>query len=413
MAAKYHYKGIQGNKYTDGNIEALNKEEAAFKLKEQKIIITSLDKVSGKEEVKNIKIDKKSKKKSGKKVPVHEIIVFTKKLETMIRAGLPILETIRMIEKQTVHPGLKQIIDKIHNDIESGTPLSDSFAKHDKVFNNIYINLLRAGESSGQVDLFLKKLVIGMEKDEKIRSSIKGAMTYPIILFVVAMGVIALMMVFVVPVFQEMFANSPGGLPAITQVVVDISEFIRDPIRGGLLAGSIVGFGIILSVSVKKSYKIRRSWHKLLLNMPLIGNMIRKSSLAKIAMIQGNLTAAGVPVMEALDISASSNSNVVIQEAMTEVKRGVFSGDPLSKLFEKNPDVFPPTFTAMVSVGEKTGNMEEMFESIALYFEEEMDDAVTKLTSMLEPIMIVFMGITIGFILVAMYTPMFKMGETL
>jgi len=413
MAAKYHYKGIQGNKYTDGNIEALNKEEAAFKLKEQKIIITSLDKVSGKEEVKNIKIDKKSKKKSGKKVPVHEIIVFTKKLETMIRAGLPILETIRMIEKQTVHPGLKQIIDKIHNDIESGTPLSDSFAKHDKVFNNIYINLLRAGESSGQVDLFLKKLVIGMEKDEKIRSSIKGAMTYPIILFVVAMGVIALMMVFVVPVFQEMFANSPGGLPAITQVVVDISEFIRDPIRGGLLAGSIVGFGIILSVSVKKSYKIRRSWHKLLLNMPLIGNMIRKSSLAKIAMIQGNLTAAGVPVMEALDISASSNSNVVIQEAMTEVKRGVFSGDPLSKLFEKNPNVFPATFTAMVSVGEKTGNMEEMFESIALYFEEEMDDAVTKLTSMLEPIMIVFMGITIGFILVAMYTPMFKMGETL
>jgi len=413
MAAKYHYKGIQGNKYTDGNIEALNKEEAAFKLKEQKIIITSLDKVSGKEEVKNIKIDKKSKKKSGKKVPVHEIIVFTKKLETMIRAGLPILETIRMIEKQTVHPGLKQIIDKIHNDIESGTPLSDSFAKHDKVFNNIYINLLRAGESSGQVDLFLKKLVIGMEKDEKIRSSIKGAMTYPIILFVVAMGVIALMMVFVVPVFQEMFANSPGGLPAITQVVVDISEFIRDPIRGGLLAGSIVGFGIILSVSVKKSYKIRRSWHKLLLNMPLIGNMIRKSSLAKIAMIQGNLTAAGVPVMEALDISASSNSNVVIQEAMTEVKRGVFSGDPLSKLFEKNPNVFPATFTAMVSVGEKTGNMEEMFESIALYFEEEMDDAVTKLTSMLEPIMIVFMGLTIGFILVAMYTPMFKMGETL
>jgi len=413
MAAKYHYKGIQGNKYTDGNIEALNKEEAAFKLKEQKIIITSLDKVSGKEEVKNTKIEKKSKKKSGKKVPVHEIIVFTKKLETMIRAGLPILETIRMIEKQTIHPGLKQIIDKIHNDIESGTPLSDSFAKHDKVFNNIYINLLRAGESSGQVDLFLKKLVIGMEKDEKIRSSIKGAMTYPIILFVVAMGVIALMMVFVVPVFQEMFANSPGGLPAITQVVVDISEFIRDPIRGGLLAGSLVGFGIILSMLVKKSYKIRRSWHKLLLNMPLIGNMIRKSSLAKIAMIQGNLTAAGVPVMEALDISASSNSNVVIQEAMTEVKRGVFSGDPLSKLFEKNPDVFPPTFTAMVSVGEKTGNMEEMFESIALYFEEEMDDAVAKLTSMLEPIMIVFMGLTIGFILVAMYTPMFKMGETL
>ena len=413
MTAKYRYKGIQGNKYTDGKIEALNKEEAAFKLKEQKIIITSLDKISGKEIDKKSENKQKNKRKSGKKVPVHEIIVFTKKLETMIRAGLPILETISMIEKQTVHPSLKQIIAQIHGDIESGTPLSDAFAKHERVFNNVYINLLRAGESSGQVDLFLKKLVIGMEKDEKIRSSIKGAMTYPIILFIVAMAVIALMMIFVVPVFQEMFANSPGGLPAITQVVVDISEFIRDPIRGGLLAGIVAGSIMTLSMSVKKSYKVRKLWHRTLLNMPLIGNMVRKSSLAKIAMIQGNLTAAGVPVMETLDISASSSTNVIIQEAMTEVKRGVFSGEPLSVLFERNPNIFPATFTAMISVGEKTGNMEEMFESISLYFEEEMDDAVTKLTSMLEPIMIVFMGITIGFILVAMYTPMFRMGETL
>ena len=413
MTAKYRYKGIQGNKYTDGKIEALNKEEAAFKLKEQKIIITSLDKISGKEIDKKSENKQKNKRKSGKKVPVHEIIVFTKKLETMIRAGLPILETISMIEKQTVHPSLKQIIAQIHGDIESGTPLSDAFAKHERVFNNVYINLLRAGESSGQVDLFLKKLVIGMEKDEKIRSSIKGAMTYPIILFIVAMAVIALMMIFVVPVFQEMFANAPGGLPAITQVVVDVSEFIRDPIRGGLLSAVLVGSFMFLSMLIKKSYKARRTWHKIVLKMPLIGNLVRKSSLAKIAMIQGNLTAAGVPVMEALDISATSNNNIVIQEAMIEVKRGVYSGEPLSKLFEKNPDVFLATFTAMISVGEKTGNMEEMFESISLYFEEEMDGAVTKLTSMLEPIMIVFMGITIGFILVAMYTPMFRMGETL
>jgi type IV pilus assembly protein PilC len=252
-----------------------------------------------------------------------------------------------------------------------------------------------------------------MEKDEKIRSSIKGAMTYPIILFIVAMAVIALMMIFVVPVFQEMFAGSAGGLPATTQIVVDISEFIRDPVRGGLFAVLVVGIFMISSILIKKSYKIRRSWHKFLLKLPLIGNLIRKSSLAKIAMIQGNLTAAGVPVLEALDISATSNNNIVIQEAMIEVKRGVFSGDPLSQLFEKNPAIFPATFTAMVSVGERTGNMEEMFESISQYFEEEVDDAVTQLTSMLEPIMIVFMGITIGFILVAMYTPMFQMGETL
>jgi type IV pilus assembly protein PilC len=413
MSAKYSYKGIQFSKYTEGKVEALNKDEAAYKLKRQKIIITSLEKISGKEEVEGKNTKTKISKKAPKKVPVHEIVVFTKKLETMIRAGLPILETIAMIQEQTEDQGLKWVIGKIYQDVESGTPMSDAFAKHSQVFNNVYINLLRAGESSGKVDLFLKKLVIGMEKDEKIRSSIKGALTYPIILLIVAMAVIILMMVYVVPVFQDMFANVKGGLPATTQAVVDISNFIRDPLRGGLFAGLVTGAGFLISISVKKNYKLRRLWHKFILNLPLFGDLIQKSALAKIAMIQGNLTAAGVPVIEALDISASSIDNIVIKEAMEDVKRGVFSGEPLSKLFENKKSIFPMTFTAMVSVGEKTGNMEEMFESIASYYEEEMDSTIDKLTEMLEPIMIVFMGITVGFILVAMYTPMFQMGEAL
>jgi type IV pilus assembly protein PilC len=413
MSAKYSYKGIQFSKYTEGKVEALNKDEAAYKLKRQKIIITSLEKISGKEEVEGKNTKTKISKKAPKKVPVHEIVVFTKKLETMIRAGLPILETIAMIQEQTEDQGLKWVIGKIYQDVESGTPMSDAFAKHSQVFNNVYINLLRAGESSGKVDLFLKKLVIGMEKDEKIRSSIKGALTYPIILLIVAMAVIILMMVYVVPVFQDMFANVKGGLPATTQAVVDISNFIRDPLRGGLFAGLVTGAGFLISISVKKNYKLRRLWHKFILNLPLFGDLIQKSALAKIAMIQGNLTAAGVPVIEALDISASSIDNIVIKEAMVDVKRGVFSGEPLSKLFENKKSIFPMTFTAMVSVGEKTGNMEEMFESIASYYEEEMDSTIDKLTEMLEPIMIVFMGITVGFILVAMYTPMFQMGEAL
>jgi len=410
MAAVYKYKGIQGNQYTDGKVEALNKDEAAFKLKEQKIIITSLEKISGEE----VAIEKgKKNKRIKKKVPIHEVIVFTKKLETMVRAGLPILETISMLEQQTEQRALKYIIGQIHNDVESGIPLSDAFAKHPYVFNNVYINLLRAGESSGKVDLFLSKLVIGMEKDEKIRSSIKAALTYPIVLLVVAMAVIILMMVFVVPVFQDMFKGVPGGLPATTQIVVDISEFMRDPMGGGLSAIILIVMIVSLSALVKSNYKIRRSWHKFILKLPLFGELIQKSALSKIAMIQGNLTAAGVPVMEALDIAATSNDNIVIKEAMIEVKKGVFSGDPLSVLFGRDSSIFPATFTAMTSVGEKTGNMEEMFESIARYYEEEMDITIAQLTSMLEPIMIVFMGVTIGFILVAMYTPMFQMGQTI
>jgi type IV pilus assembly protein PilC len=414
MAAMYIYRGIQNNKYTTGEVEAINKDEATYKLKKQKMIITSLIKVSGKEEVQEKKVKKSKKaKKAPKSVPITEVIIFTKKLETMVRAGLPILETIKMIKNQTEDSGLRWIVGEIEQDVESGTPLSDAFARHTQAFNNVYINLLRAGESSGKVDLFLKKLVIGMEKDEKIRASIKGALSYPIVLLIVAVSVIILMMIYVVPVFQEMFAGVKGGLPAATQIVVSMSEFLRDPLRGGILAGVLFGVYTSVSMAIKKNYKIRRSWHGLVLKLPLFGGLISKSSLAKIAMIQGNLTAAGVPVIEALDISASAVDNIIIQEAMIDVKRGVFSGDPLSKLFENKKAIFPLTFTAMVSVGERTGNMEEMFESIALYYEEEMDAAVDKLTAALEPIMIVFMGITIGFILVAMYQPMFQMGGTL
>jgi type IV pilus assembly protein PilC len=413
MSANFKYKGVRENKYIDGEISAINRDEAIFKLKEQKIIVTSLKKVSGKEETKKKRKKTKKKVKLSKKIPLNEVITFTKKLETMVRAGLPILETIRMLEKQATHSSLKVIIGRISKDVESGIALSDAFEKYPFAFNNIYVNLLRAGESSGKVDLFLKKLVIGMEKDAKIKASIKGALMYPIILLIVALAVIILMMVFVVPVFQEMFSSVEGGLPATTQMVVDASEFLRDPLRGGILAAFIFGTISMFSALVKKSYKIRKLWHKFLLKLPLFGELIQKSSLSKIAMIQGNLTAAGVPVIEALEISASSNDNIIIHEAMIDVKRGVFSGEPLSVLFEKNSAIFPTTFSAMISVGERTGNMEEMFESIALYYEEEMDVTIEALTSMLEPVMIVFMGLTVGFILVAMYTPMFAMGQTL
>ena len=412
MAVTYSYKGILGNKYTEGKIVALNKDEAAFKLKEDKIIITSLVKVSGKEEV--IKSKKESKKatKIPKKIPIGEVITFTKKFETMVRAGLPILETIKMIEEQTDHKGFKLLISDIHQSVESGNTLSDSFEKYPGAFDNIYINLLRAGESSGKVQLFLSKLVINMEKQEKIKTSIKSAMTYPIILLIVATAVVAMMLIFVVPVFEEMFANNEGGLPATTQAVVNISNFLRDPLKGGVLAFSVVAIFMSVSFSIRKSYKIRKTWHQIVLKLPLFGGLVNKSSLSKIAMIQGNLRAAGVPEMEALDIAASSSSNLIIKEAMDGVRRGVFSGEPLSQLFGKSPSIFPPSFVALVSVGERTGNMEEMYGSIASYYESEMDVVIARLTAMLEPIMMVFMGITVGGILVAMYTPMFQMGET-
>ena len=413
MAVTYSYKGIKDNKYIENKITALNRDEAAYKLKEDKIIVTSLNKISGQEEHQKNKKETKQAKKIPKKIPIKEVIVFTKKFETMVRAGLRIQESLKMIEKQTNHKGFRLIIENIHQSVDSGNPLSDSFEKYPGAFDNIYINLLRAGESSGKVQLFLMKLVTNMEKQQKIKSDIKSALTYPIILLIVAIAVVILMMLFVVPVFQDMFANTPGGLPGSTQMVVNISEFLRDPMRGGLFAISLVLVFVVLSFSIKKNYKLRRLWHRIVLKIPLFGGLVKKSSLAKIAMIQGNLRAAGVIEMEALDIAANSCKNLVIKEAMIDVKRGVFSGERLSDLFQKTPSIFASSFVALVSVGEKTGNMEEMYGSIASYYEEEMDVIISRLTSMLEPIMMVFMGITVGGILVAMYTPMFQMGETL
>ena len=297
MAVTYSYKGILGNKYTEGKIVAINKDEAAFKLKEDKIIITSLSKVSGKEESKKIKKEVKEvkAKKIPKKIPITEVITFTKKFETMVRAGLPILEAIKMIEEQTEHKGFRLLVSDIHQSVESGNTLSDSFEKFPGAFDNIYINLLRAGESSGKVQLFLSKLVINMEKQEKIKSSIKGAMTYPSILLIVAGAVVSLMLIFVVPVFEEMFEGKAGGLPAATQFVVNMSNFLRDPLRGGILAITLVASFMSLSFAIRRSPKIKRGWHKLVLKLPLFGGLVINSSLSKIAMIQGNLRAAGVP----------------------------------------------------------------------------------------------------------------------
>ncbi len=412
--AIFAWIGLKDGQYASGRIEGINRDEAAFKVKEQKVIITSLTRLSGAEQLEEKAPEPlKPGRRVGKKVPVKELVLFTKKLEAMMRAGLPILDTIILITAQIENKVMKSVIEQIKIDVESGTPLSDSFAKHPTVFDDIYVNLLKAGESSGKMDTFLGKLVEGIEKSQKIRSKIKSAMVYPTILLVVAVAVIAIMMIYVVPVFQEMFSGFAGGLPAVTQAVINISEFVRDPWGGGLLLASVVGFIVMLTQMIKRSYKFRKRFHKFVLKLPLFGSLIQKSALAKLSMVQGNLSAAGVPVLESLDICASAMTNLIIKEATIEVKRGVFSGEPLSELYQKEPKIFPTTFYAMVSVGEKTGNMEEMFGTISNYYEEEMDEVVDRLTAMLEPVMIVFMGTTIGFILLAMYTPMFMMGETL
>lgn len=251
-------------------------------------------------------------------------MISTKKMATMLRSGLSILPSLAMVRDQVENPFLKETVNQIYVDVESGSSLSQSFAKHPDIFNAIYINMVKAGESSGRLDIFLDKFVMSICKTIKIRKSIQSAMPYPTILLIVATVVVGIMMIFVVSVFAQMFGIISSQLPEPTLFIMSISNFLRDPYGGGLLLLFIVATIYLLRQAVKKNLVFRRKWHAYLLKMPLIGEMIMNSNLAQIAMVYGNLSGAGVPVIEALDITAESSKNKVIKDAIQSAKKVFF-----------------------------------------------------------------------------------------
>ena len=404
----FTYKGIADGKYVEGEIEAINQEEASHKLKEQKVIITNLIRSKKK------KGESKAKSKGGgfsfgkKKVKVEDILIFSKQFATMVKAGLPILEVLGMLRDQLENPSIKELIEDIRKSLEGGVTLSKCFEKYPQYFDNVYCNLVKAGEASGKLDVFLLKIVDSLEKKEKIKKKIKSALMYPSIMFTVAVVVSAFMLIKVVPVFAKMYAGMGVELPGTTAAIMSMSDFLRG--TGGLvlLFGSI-GFFVAFKYLTTKNEAIKYKWHKQILKLPVFGDLILKSLLARISLIMGNLSAAGVNLLESLEIAKSVSNNVVVTEALENVKKGVFSGDTLTKLFLKEP-LFPPTFSQLISVGEQTGQLDEMFNSVAMYYEEEFDGAVDNMSSLIEPIMIVFMGTMIGGLMIAMYSPIFNVG---
>ena len=406
----FTYKGISDGKYVDGEIEALNLDEASHKLKEQKVIITNIVRSSTKK-----KTDKKDKKKSKgsslfgkKKAKVEDVVMFSKQFATMVKAGLPILQVLAMLRDQIESPAMKEVVEEIRKSLEGGVTLSKCFEKYPELFDNVYINLIKAGEASGKLDVFLLKIVEALEKKEKIKKKIKSALMYPGIMFTVAITVSAFMLIKVVPVFAKMYDGMGIKLPAATATIMAMSDFLRG--TGGLiLLVSLIIFFVIFRYLTTKNEKIKYAWHKQVLKLPIFGDMILKSMLARVSLIMGNLSAAGVNLLESLEISKSVSNNVVVLESLENVKKGVFSGDTLTKLFLKDP-LFPPTFGQLISVGEQTGQLDEMFNSVAKYYEAEFDTVVDNLSALIEPIMIVFMGIMIGGLMIAMYSPIFNVG---
>jgi type IV pilus assembly protein PilC len=405
----YTYKGMSEGKYVSGEIEAANLNEATNKLKAKKVITTNITK-----SIKKVAAKAKEKKKSSgsslfkKKITPQDTVIFSKQFATMVKAGLPILSTLAMLRDQTEHPTMKEIIEDIRRSLEGGVTLSKCFTKYPKVFDNIYVNLIKAGEASGKLDLFLLKLVASLEKKEAIKKKIKGALIYPAVMFIVAISVMVFMLTNVVPVFAEMYSGMGIPLPTPTAVILGASDFMRGSGGKMVFLSIVIGY-VTFKYTTTKIAKIKYIWHGRVLKLPIFGPMILKSMLARIALVMGNLSAAGVNLLESLEIAKSVSTNVVVTEALENVKRGVFSGDTLTKLFLKEP-LFPATFSQLISVGEQTGSLDEMFTSVAAYYEEEFDTAVDNMSTLIEPIMIVFMGTMIGGLMIAMYSPIFNVG---
>ena len=405
---KFKWKGLKLNAFVEGEIESANKDDAMSSLKKDGVIVTEIISSNIKEGKKK-EINKVKKASTKVKIQDQELLLFTRKLSTMMKAGLAIVPALEMLEQQSENPKFTPIIDDLLQKINSGVTLSEAFESYPNLFDIVYVNLIKAGEASGNLDTFLERICINLEKTIKIKKAIKSAMMYPIILLTVAIAVVGIMMIFVVPVFVEIFGNANVELPGSTKLVMTISDFLRSWMAPIYIFS---GYAIIkvIKIIIRKNNKLQQAFDKKLMQLPVIGNLVRDAIMARFSMVLANLIAGGVNLIEATEITKNSITNEKIKASIEHVKEEIFSGRPFSAALRETKD-FPETMCGFIAVGEETGKLNDMLNTVSLYYEGEFDSSVEAFSSMLEPIMIVFLGIVIGFILVAMYQPIFLMGS--
>jgi type IV pilus assembly protein PilC len=397
---KYSGRNAQG-KTVGGLVSADNEAGAREKLKLQKINVGSLSQSSAFDPIGMVK------RLFEPSVTITDISIFSRQFATMINAGLPVLQALNIIAEQAQNATFKKVILNLRDDIGSGGNLSDSMAKFPHVFDELYVNMIRSGELGGVLDVILERLSVYMEKNDALRRKIKSALMYPIVVMVVAVTVVIFLMVKVVPTFEDVFKSFGAKLPAPTQLLVDTSQFFQKSWYW-LVAGGI-GFVVLLKITAsteKGAYIL----DKLLLRVPVFGDLVRKSSVAKFARTLGTLLRSGVPILEALETVAKTSGNKVVEEVILFARASIREGQGITEPLKKN-GVFPPMVVQMVSVGEETGKIDDMLMRAADFYEVEVDTAVEGLSSIIEPVIIVFLGVTIGYIVVAMFLPMFDLGN--
>jgi type IV pilus assembly protein PilC len=396
----YLWKGrTVGGEVQTGELTFDTQDEVLSALRKKRIIITSV-----REKPRDLKF---TMPKIGTGVSTRDLAIFTRQFATMINAGLPLVQCLDILSKQTEKEDFRVIIGQTMREVEAGTTLAEAMAKkeNNKVFDELFINMVEAGEAGGILDDILARLATFIEKAEALKRKIQGAMVYPAVVMTVAILATAFMLIFIIPTFARMFTAFGGELPLPTKIVMGLSSFLRG------FWWAILGVIVALAFGIRRYYQTeagRMRIDRLLLRVPVLGDVIRKGAVARFTRTLGTLISSGVPILTGLEITARTAGNRVIQEAIMAARASIREGETISAPLRQS-NVFPPMVVQMISVGEETGALDDMLTRIADFYDSEVDTAVDSLTSLIEPIMIVFMGTVVGGMVIAMYLPMFKL----
>ncbi len=399
--ATYSWQGKDRNgKTLKGDMEASNEALVRAQLRRQGVGATKV-----KERGKGMDVELKIPG-FAPKVTTKDLVVFTRQFATMIDAGLPLIQCLDILSNQQENVTFKRILLTVKEDVESGSTFADALSKHPKAFDELFVNLVAAGEVGGILDTILNRLATYIEKSMKLKKQVKSAMTYPTTIIGIATVVIGVILVFVIPAFEKMFADFGSALPMPTQIVINISNFIQNYIL------VIIG-GFILTVFLsKKFYATKRGREivdELALKAPVFGTLIRKVAVAKFTRTLGTMVSSGVPILDGLDIVAKTAGNRTVEKAIVKVRQSISEGNTIADPLTKS-GVFPPMVCQMIAVGEQSGSIDTMLNKIADFYDDEVDDAVGNLTAMMEPLLMLFLGTTVGGLVIAMYLPIFKLA---
>ena len=375
------------------NIDAANREEVVQQLRRLRMNVVKVEEQS------------KTKQKTRGSISMRDIVIFTRQFSTMINSGLPLVQALDILATQSENPALKDVTRQVVFDVESGNTVADALSKHPQAFSNLYVNMVAAGEAGGILDTILMRLATFMEKNDALVRKVKGAMIYPSVIMAVAGIAVTVLLIFVIPVFENLFSSAGLALPLPTRIVMGASRFLKG--YWYVVLGS-VAVAVVMYRRYAATTDGRLRIDKILLKVPVLGDVLRKSAVSRFTRTLGTLISSGVSILDGLEITAKTAGNRVVQDAIMESRSSIAGGDTIAAPLKKS-GVFPPMVISMISVGEQTGGLDEMLSKIADFYDEQVDSAVSNLLSLLEPIMIVFLGIVVGGMVVSMYLPIFDM----